>query len=97
MIKDYAHKKAAKWVYKLFVDEIKEVDSIFEGGNKKAPPMPISQPKYGGLAIWAQSLIVRIDKAKEVSTPSLPAPLEDSAEEFRGAGVGSHSKSRRVT
>lgn len=27
--------------------------------------MPISHPKYGGLAIWAESLIVRIDKAKD--------------------------------
>ena len=26
--------------------------------------MPVTHPKYGGLAIWAQSLIVRIDKAK---------------------------------
>ena len=26
--------------------------------------MPVSHPKFGGLAIWAQSLITRIDKAK---------------------------------
>jgi hypothetical protein len=29
--------------------------------------MPYSHPKHGGMAIWTQSLIVRIDKAKNVS------------------------------
>lgn len=64
MVKDYVQKKAAEWVYKLFMDEIKEVEELFENPGKKKPPMPVSHPKYGGLAIWAQSLITRIDKAK---------------------------------
>lgn len=67
MVKDYVHKKAAEWVYKLFIDEIKEVEDMFDSQNKRPPPMPLSHPKHGGLAIWAQSLIVRIDRAKEVS------------------------------
>ena len=53
MVKDYVHKKVAEWVYKLFMDEIKEVEEIFEQQSKKMPPMPISHPKFGGLAIWA--------------------------------------------
>lgn len=64
MVKDYVQKKAAEWVYKLFMDEIKEVEELFENPSKKKPPMPVSHPKFGGLVIWAQSLIVRIDKAK---------------------------------
>jgi dynein heavy chain len=64
MVKDYVQKKAAEWVYKLFMDEIKEVEELFENPSKKKPPMPVSHPKYGGLAIWAQSLITRIDKGK---------------------------------
>ena len=64
IVKDYVQKKAAEWVYKLFMDEIKEVEELFENPSKKKPPMPVSHPKFGGLVIWAQSLIVRIDKAK---------------------------------
>jgi dynein heavy chain len=64
LVKDYVQKKAAEWVYKLFTDEIKEVEELFENPSKKKPPMPVTHPKYGGLAIWAQSLIVRIDKSK---------------------------------
>ena len=30
MVKDYVNKKAAEWVYKLFMDEIKEVEELFE-------------------------------------------------------------------
>ncbi len=65
MVTDYVHKKAAEQVYKLFIDEIKEVEELFENPSKKKPPMPVSHPKYGGLAIWAQSLITRIDRAKQ--------------------------------
>ena len=71
MVKDYVHKKAAEWVYKLFIDEIKEVEDMFDSQSKRPPPMPISHPKHGGLAIWAQSLIVRIDRAKDVSIFSI--------------------------
>jgi len=38
---------------------------MFDGYDKKPLPMPISHPKFGGLAIWANSLIVRIKKAKQ--------------------------------
>lgn len=67
MVRDYVHKKAAEWVYKLFMDEIKEVEDLFENQSKRKTPMPISHPRHGGLAIWAESLIVRIDKSKNVS------------------------------
>jgi len=55
LVKDYVHKKAAEMVYKLFRDEIKEVEETFEqaASNKRPPPMPFSHPKHGGLAIWA--------------------------------------------
>jgi hypothetical protein len=68
LVRDYVHKKAAEMVYKLFKDEIKEVEETFDGHDKAGkapPPMPFSHPQYGGLAIWARSLIVRIDNAKE--------------------------------
>jgi hypothetical protein len=43
---------------------MKEVETQFDvGGSKKRPPMPVSHPFYGGLSIWAYSLITRIDKA----------------------------------
>lgn len=43
---------------------MKEVETQFDiGGSKKRPPMPVSHPYYGGLSIWAYSLITRIDKA----------------------------------
>ena len=53
MVRDYVHKKAAEWVYKLFIDEVKEVEDMFDSQTKKQPPMPVSHPKHGGLAIWA--------------------------------------------
>jgi len=64
LVIDYVHKKAADMVYKLFMQEIKEVEETFEANLKRPPPMPFSHPKWAGLAIWAYSLIVRIDKAK---------------------------------
>ena len=64
LVIDYVHKKAADMVYKLFLTEIKEVEDTFESNHKRPPPMPFSHPKWAGLAIWAYSLIVRIDKAK---------------------------------
>lgn len=67
LVKEYVQKKAADMVYKLFKEEIKEVEETFDGHDKAGkgpPPMPFSHPQYGGLAIWARSLIVRIDNAK---------------------------------
>jgi dynein heavy chain len=67
LVRDYVHKRAAEMVYKLFKDEIKEVEETFDGHDKAGkgpPPMPFSHPQYGGLAIWARALIVRIDRAK---------------------------------
>jgi len=81
MVKDYVNKKAAEWVYKLFMDEIKEVEELFENSSKKKPPMPVSHPKYGGLAIWAQSLITRIDRAKNAITGLYFIPEHPHAKE----------------
>jgi dynein heavy chain len=67
LVKDFVHKRAAEMVYKLFKEEIKEVEEIFDGHDKAGkgtPPMPFSHPHYGGLAIWARCLITRIDKSK---------------------------------
>lgn len=67
LVRDYVHRKAAEMVYKLFKDEIKEVEETFEGHDKAGkgpPPMPFSHPHWAGLAIWARSLMVRIAKAK---------------------------------
>jgi len=67
-IEEYVHQKAAAQVYNLFMAEIKEVELQFDTGasNKKRPPMPVSHPQYGGLAIWAYSLIKRLDYSKQV-------------------------------
>ena len=63
-IQEYVYQKAATQVYNLFLSEMKEVETQFDiGGSKKRPPMPVSHPQYGGLSIWAYSLISRIDKA----------------------------------
>jgi len=63
-IQEHVRKKAADLVYRLFMDEIKEVEDMFDRAQKQAPPMPYSHPHYGGIAIWVYSLIKRIDKAK---------------------------------
>lgn len=66
-VREYVHRKAAEMVYKLFKDEIKEVEETFEGHDKAGkgpPPMPFSHPHWAGLAIWARSLMQRIQKAK---------------------------------
>ena len=56
--------KAATSVYNMLINEIKDVENMFDIGiSKHRPPMPVSHPQYGGLAIWAQSLICRIDMA----------------------------------
>ena len=62
---EFVQKKAADMVYQLFIIEMKEVEDTFEASYKKRPPMPLSHPHYGGLAIWIYSLICRIDRAKE--------------------------------
>jgi dynein heavy chain, axonemal len=64
-IKDYVQQKAAELVYAMFIKEISEVEEIFEGiHHKKKPPMPISHPEFGGIAIWTYSLINRVERAK---------------------------------
>lgn len=62
-VMDFVQKKAAEQVYKLFNDEIKQIEDIFESKNQ--PPMPFSHPTYGGNAIWSYSLIIRANRAKE--------------------------------
>ena len=53
-------------VYKLFLDEMREVEDLFDKWPKPAsePPKPYSHPYFAGIAIWMYSLIKRIDKAK---------------------------------
>lgn len=63
-VMEYVQKKAAEQVYKLFMEEIKEIEETFELEKKKNPPMPVSHPQYGGVAIWTYSLIMRATKAK---------------------------------
>lgn len=53
LVKDYVHKKAAEQVWRMFTDEIKEIEETFDQRTKRQPPMPFSHPKHGGLAIWA--------------------------------------------
>ena len=67
LVKEYINTKAAEYVYKLFIDEMKEVEEMYENYTKSFLPMPPSHPKYAGLAIWALSLMIRIDKARKVS------------------------------
>lgn len=62
-VMEYVQKKAAEQVYKLFMEEIKQIEEIFESKNQ--PPMPFSHPTYGGNAIWSYSLIVRANRAKD--------------------------------
>jgi len=62
-VMDYVQKKAAEQVYKLFMEEIKQIEDIFEA--KTQPPMPFSHPTYGGNAIWSYSLIIRAKRAGE--------------------------------
>jgi hypothetical protein len=63
LVKEFVQKRAADMVYKLFRDEIKEVEETFEANPRRPPPMPFSHPKHGGLAIWARSLLVRLEKS----------------------------------
>jgi dynein heavy chain len=65
LVKEYIETKAAEFVYKLFMDEMKEVEEMYENYTKISPPMPPSLPKYSGLAIWALSLLSRIESAKK--------------------------------
>ena len=62
-VMEYVQKKAAEQVYKLFMEEIKQIEEIFESKNQ--PPMPFSHPTYGGNAIWSYSLIVRANRVKD--------------------------------
>lgn len=67
LVKQFVNTKAADLVYKLFLAEIKEIEETYESSNasKKAIPYPFSHPKWGGQAIWAYSLIVRLKRARE--------------------------------
>lgn len=48
-----------------FLGEIKKVRTIFDR-HKKAPPLPQGQSRYGGAALWAKSLVMRLDKDMKV-------------------------------
>ena len=67
LVKEFVHRKAADMVFKLFLQEIHEVETLYEAhtSSKKTIPMPFSHPKWGGLAIWAFSLRERLLKSRE--------------------------------
>jgi dynein heavy chain len=67
-VQEYVHTKAASRVYEIFLPEVKEIETQFDlgAGKNKRPPMPVSHPQYGGLAIWALSLITRLNKIEEL-------------------------------
>jgi dynein heavy chain, axonemal len=58
-IKDFVHTKAANTVYQKIIEEIREIEQQFDVGmsGKRRPPMSMSNPTFGGLAVWALSLI----------------------------------------
>jgi dynein heavy chain len=64
-IKDFVHTKAANTVYQKIIEEIREIEQQFDVGmsGKRRPPMSMSNPTFGGLAVWALSLIQRLEKA----------------------------------
>jgi len=81
-IQEYVYSKAATSVYNMLIAEIKDVETMFDHGiSKNRPPMPVSHPKYGGLAIWAQSLICRIDMAHQAFENMYFIPTSPLAEE----------------
>ena len=43
-VMEYVQKKAAEQVYKLFTEEIKQIEETFEAEKKLSPPMPVSHP-----------------------------------------------------
>jgi hypothetical protein len=44
------------------------VEATFDlgAGKNKRPPMPVSHPHYGGLAIWAMGLIERLRRVEDL-------------------------------
>ena len=64
---EFVQKKATELVYKLFMEEIKQIDDMFEmvQSNKIQPPMPFSHPNQAGVAIWSYSLLMRANRAKD--------------------------------
>jgi hypothetical protein len=88
-------KKGAEQVYKLFTDEIKEVENMFESQHKKRPPMPVSWSYYGGIAIWVHSLIVRLDKAKN-SIDGLYFVPEDGTQTYKQEANEQYDKLRHA-
>jgi len=35
LVKDYVHKKAAEMVWKMFMDEIREIEELFDSKSKR--------------------------------------------------------------
>lgn len=46
-------------IYHIFLDELNAVKKEF---NSQNPCLPVLQPKYAGLAVWARSLKKRISR-----------------------------------
>jgi hypothetical protein len=51
--------------------------------GKRRPPMSVSNPTYGGLAVWALSLIQRLEKAYELTENMYFVPHCQQAAELK--------------
>ena len=67
-IKDFVNKSGANIVLRMFQDEIKNVEAIFDSRSKTKSNVlyPLSHPYYAGTALWVKALLSRLDKSNEV-------------------------------
>jgi dynein heavy chain len=68
-MKQSVERKTAE-VYQMFNVEIKRVKNIFDK-HKTDPPLPMGQPRYGGAALWARMLLMRIEGDMTVTPHTL--------------------------
>jgi dynein heavy chain len=47
-------------LWQMFKEELKQVKSDFDK-HKKDPPVPHGWPRYAGAALWAKTLLIRIN------------------------------------
>jgi len=85
-MKQSVERKVAE-VYALFALELRKVKSEFDK-HKKDPPLPTGQPRYAGAALWAKSLLSRIQTDYNALTGaaylcSNQHDLEDAANNFQ--------------
>jgi len=78
-MKQNVERKTAE-VYQLFQSEVKKVKNDFDK-HKKHPPLPNGQPRFAGAALWAKSLLTRIDAdMKHLESAVLPSLPDAEAE-----------------